>query len=146
MVDSWQEGFERFSDERGWRTAAVSRETTERSGRGVYGISVAAELSGVGPQTLRLYEERGLLCPTRSAGGTRRYSDDDLVRLERITALLAKGVNVAGIGHILDLQDRNTELESHNLQLISDNSQLKSDNARLASLPYARTDRRASGK
>jgi DNA-binding transcriptional MerR regulator len=92
----------------------------------VYGISVAAELSGVGPQTLRLYEERGLLAPTRSPGGTRRYSDDDLVRLERITGLLAEGVNVAAIGHILDLQDRNTQLES-------DNSALKSDNVRLTS-------------
>jgi MerR family transcriptional regulator/heat shock protein HspR len=123
----------------------VSQESTERSGRGVYGISVAAELSGVGPQTLRLYEERGLLCPTRSPGGTRRYSDDDLVRLERITALLAEGVNVAGIGHILDLQDRNTELESHNLQLTSDNSQLMSDNARLATLRDVRPGRRAGG-
>ena len=124
----------------------MSQESTERSGRGVYGISVAAELSGVGPQTLRLYEERGLLSPMRSPGGTRRYSDDDLVRLERITGLLAEGVNVAGIGHILDLQDRNTELKSQNLRLISDNSQLKSDNARLASLREPRTDRRASGK
>jgi MerR family transcriptional regulator, heat shock protein HspR len=124
----------------------VSQESTERSGRGVYGISVAAELSGVGPQTLRLYEERGLLSPTRSLGGTRRYSDDDLVRLERITGLLGEGVNVAAIGHILELQDRNTELESRNLQLISDNSQLKSDNARLASLRDARPDRRASRK
>jgi DNA-binding transcriptional MerR regulator len=112
----------------------------------VYGISVAAELSGVGPQTLRLYEERGLLSPTRSPGGTRRYSDDDLVRLERITALLAEGVNVAGVGHILNLQDRNTELESHNLQLTSDNSQLKSDNARLATLRDARPGRRVGGK
>jgi MerR family transcriptional regulator/heat shock protein HspR len=124
----------------------VSQESTKRSGRGVYGISVAAELSGVGPQTLRLYEDRGLLSPTRSPGGTRRYSDDDLVRLERITGLLAEGVNVAGVGHILDLQDRNTELESQNLQLISDNSQLKSDNARLASLRRARPDPRASGR
>ncbi len=124
----------------------MSEEFTDRSGRGVYGISVAAELSGVGPQTLRLYEERGLLSPMRSPGGTRRYSDDDLVRLERIAGLLAEGVNVAGIGHILDLQDRNTELESHNLQLVSDNSQLKSDNARLASLRDARPDRRAMGK
>jgi MerR family transcriptional regulator, heat shock protein HspR len=123
----------------------VSQRSTERSGRGVYGISVAAELSGVGPQTLRLYEERGLLSPTRSPGGTRRYSDDDLVRLERITALLAEGVNVAGVGHILNLQDRNTELESHNLQLTSDNSQLKSDNARLATLRDARPRRRAGG-
>src|SRR3954470_10618008 len=128
------------------RRAAVSQESSERSGRGVYGISVAAELSGVGPQTLRLYEERGLLSPTRSPGGTRRYSDDDLLRLERITGLLGEGVNVAGIGQILDLQDRNTELESHNQQLISDNSQLKSDNARLASLRDARPDRRASEK
>src|SRR3954469_14186086 len=127
------------------RRAAVSQESTERSGRGVYGISVAAELSGVGAQTLRLYEERGLLSPTRSPGGTRRYSDDDLVRVERITGLLAEGVNVTGVGHILDLQDRNTELESHNLQLISDNSQLKSDNARLASLRDARADQRADG-
>jgi MerR family transcriptional regulator/heat shock protein HspR len=124
----------------------VSQQTTERSGLGVYGISVAAELSGVGPQTLRLYEERGLLCPTRSPGGTRRYSDDDLMRLQRITALLAKGVNVAGVGHILDLQDRNTELESHNLQLISDNSQLKTDNARLTSLRNTPSDRRAGSK
>jgi MerR family transcriptional regulator, heat shock protein HspR len=124
----------------------VSRQTTERSGLGVYGISVAAELSGVGPQTLRLYEERGLLCPTRSPGGTRRYSDDDLMRLQRITALLAKGVNVAGVGHILDLQDRNTELESRNLQLISDNSQLKTDNARLTSLRNTPSDRRAGSK
>ena len=120
----------------------MSEESAERSGRGVYGISVAAELSGVGPQTLRLYEERGLLRPMRSAGGTRRYSDDDLMRLQRITTLLAKGVNVVGIGNILELQDRNTELESHNLQLISDNSQLKSDNARLASLSDSRPDRR----
>ena len=82
-----------------------------------------------GPQTLRLYEHRGLLAPTRSAGGTRRYSDDDLQRLHRITELLADGVNIAGIGQILDLQDRNTELESDNTRLKSDNSLLKSNNA-----------------
>ena len=92
----------------------------------MYGISVAAELSGVGEQSLRLYEQRGLLTPVRTSGGTRRYSDDDLARLRRITDLLAAGVNVAGIGQILDLQDRNTRLES-------DNTALKSDNVRLAS-------------
>jgi len=92
----------------------------------VYGISVAAELSGIGEQSLRLYEQRRLITPARTAGGTRRYSDDDLVRLQRITELLAAGVNVAGIGQILDLQDRNTQLES-------DNTALKSDNVRLAS-------------
>jgi DNA-binding transcriptional MerR regulator len=92
----------------------------------VYSISVAAELSGIGSQSLRLYEERGLLTPARTAGGTRRYSDDDLARLKRITELLDAGVNVAGIGKILDLQDRNTRLES-------DNTRLESDNLRLAS-------------
>ena len=97
-----------------------------RSGRGVYGISVASELSGIDPQTLRLYERRGLLTPSRTDGGTRRYSDDDLERLQRITNLVAQGVNIAGILQILKLEHRNTELES-------DNGQLKSENARLRS-------------
>ena len=105
---------------------SLTQESTLRSGLGVYSISVAAELSGLGQQTLRLYEQRGLLTPARTAGGTRRYSDDDLARLQRISELLADGVNVAGIGQILDLQDRNSQLES-------DNTQLKSDNARLTS-------------
>ena len=104
----------------------MSEHSADRSGRGVYGISVAAELSGVGEQSLRLYEQRGLLTPARTTGGTRRYSDDDLARLRRIIDLLAAGVNVAGIGQILDLQDRNIRLES-------DNTALKSDNVRLAS-------------
>ncbi len=111
----------------------MSEHSVDRSGRGLYGISVAAELSGVGEQSLRLYEQRGLLTPARTTGGTRRYSDDDLSRLRRITDLLAAGVNVAGIGQILDLQDRNIRLESDNTALKSDNTTLKSDNVRLAS-------------
>ncbi|MGB3473874.1 MAG: helix-turn-helix transcriptional regulator [Mycobacterium sp.] len=103
-----------------------------RSGLGVYGISVAAELTGIGPQTLRLYESRGLLTPARTAGGTRRYSDDDLARLRRITELVEIGINVAGIGQILGLEARNARLESDNTQLRSDNSQLKTDYALLA--------------
>src|ERR1700742_3410404 len=71
------------------------------SDRGVYGSSVAAELSGISEQSLRLYERQGLLTPARSAGGTRRYSADDLVRLERIGDLVAAGVNIAGIVRIL---------------------------------------------
>lgn len=97
-----------------------------RSARGVYGISVASELTGIDPQTLRLYERRGLLTPARSDGGTRRYSDDDLDLLARISGLVAQGINIAGIAQILHLQRRNTELES-------DNSDLKSENARLRS-------------
>ena len=82
--------------------------------RGVYGISVAAELCGVPAQSLRLWERRGLLAPTRSHGGTRRYSADDLTRLQRITALAAAGINIAGIGRILDLEDDNATLRTAN--------------------------------
>ncbi len=78
--------------------------------QGVYGITVAAELSGVAVQSLRLYERHGLLSPARSDGGTRLYSADDLARLRRISDLVAAGVNLAGIARILDLQDDNAAL------------------------------------
>jgi MerR family transcriptional regulator, heat shock protein HspR len=105
---------------------SVPGDPLSRSARGVYGISVASELSGFDPQTLRLYELRGLVTPARTDGGTRRYSDDDLDRLARISELVGAGVNIAGILQILNLEHRNTELES-------DNSQLKFENARLQS-------------
>ena len=78
--------------------------------RGVYGISVAAELVGMGVQTLRLYESRGLLEPDRTDGGTRRYSENDLSRLRRIGQLLDAGLNLAGIGMVLDLEGENARL------------------------------------
>ncbi|MGV9408356.1 heat shock protein transcriptional repressor HspR [Nocardia sp. NPDC003693] len=78
--------------------------------RAVYAISVAAELAGIGIQTLRLYERHGLITPTRSDGGTRRYSGHDLHRLQRVTDLAGQGVNLAGIARILDLQDENAAL------------------------------------
>ena len=80
--------------------------------RGVYGISVAAELARTGIQNLRLYERRGLLRPTRSAGGTRLYSANDILRLQRITDLLAAGLNLAGIAMVLDLQDDNSQIRA----------------------------------
>jgi MerR family transcriptional regulator, heat shock protein HspR len=83
---------------------------TADSGRGLYGISVAAELVGTGVQNLRLYETRGLLEPARTGGGTRRYSADDLVRLRRISDLLAAGLNLAGIAMVLRLEDENDQL------------------------------------
>jgi MerR family transcriptional regulator/heat shock protein HspR len=89
------------------------------SGHGVYGISVAAELSGVAVQSLRLYERCGLVTPSRSDGGTRRYSADDLVRLQRISALVDAGVNLAGIARILSLEDDNAELSAANVDLKS---------------------------
>jgi MerR family transcriptional regulator, heat shock protein HspR len=98
-----------------------------RSARGVYGISVAAELTGIDPQTLRLYERRGLFAPARTDGGTRRYSDDDLDLLARISDLVAEGINIAGIAQILHLQHRNSELESDNSHLQSENARLRSD-------------------
>ncbi|NDJ90645.1 helix-turn-helix transcriptional regulator [Mycolicibacter kumamotonensis] len=109
----------------------MAEDMNARSGLGVYSISVAAELSGIGPQTLRLYERRGLLTPARTAGGTRRYSDDDLARLRRIVELVAEGVNVAGIGEILGLEARNARLASDNTRLASDNHRLRSDNDQL---------------
>ena len=78
--------------------------------RGVYGISVAAELVGTGVQNLRAYEARGLLEPERTEGGTRRYSANDLDRLRRIGDLLEAGLNLAGIAMVMDLQDENTQL------------------------------------
>lgn len=80
--------------------------------RGVYGISVAADLVGMGAQNLRLYEARGLLDPDRTPGGTRRYSPDDIDRIHRISDLLEAGLNLAGIAMVLDLQDQNTRLSA----------------------------------
>jgi DNA-binding transcriptional MerR regulator len=80
--------------------------------QGVYGISVAADLVGLGVQTLRLYESRGLLEPDRTAGGTRRYSANDLDRLRRISELLDAGLNLVGIGMVLDLEAQNAQLRA----------------------------------
>jgi DNA-binding transcriptional MerR regulator len=103
----------------------VNKAGPPASDRGVYGISVAAELSGVSEQSLRLYERHGLLTPTRSAGGTRRYSADDLAQLERISELVAAGVNLAGIARILSLEDRNAALDERNITLEGDNDTLR---------------------
>ena len=76
-----------------------------RSDRGVFAISVAAAMVSMEVQNLRVYERRGLLRPDRTAGGTRLYSADDVVRLERIRDLLAEGLNLAGIARVLELED-----------------------------------------
>jgi MerR family transcriptional regulator, heat shock protein HspR len=105
----------------------VGKAGSPASDRGVYGISVAAELSGISEQSLRLYERHGLLTPQRSAGGTRRYSADDLVRLQRISELVADGVNLAGVVRILSLEDRNAALGDRNATLEGDNAALRAD-------------------
>ena len=73
--------------------------------RGVFAISVAAEMVSMQVQNLRVYERRGLLEPDRTAGGTRLYSQDDVDRLHRIRELLADGLNLAGIAMVLELED-----------------------------------------
>jgi len=78
---------------------------------GLYMIGIMAELAGMHPQTLRLYERRGLIQPSRSAGRTRRYSDADLARLRRIHALSEAGLNIAGIERVLDLERQLDEAE-----------------------------------
>ena len=80
--------------------------------RGVYAISVAAELTGTRVQNLRVYERRGLVSPSRTDGQTRRFSEDDLERVRRILALLEGGLNLAGIALVLELEDDNERLRT----------------------------------
>ena len=112
------------------RDDEVSKVGPPAPDRGVYGISVAAELSGISEQSLRLYERQGLLTPERSAGGTRRYSADDLARLQRISELVAAGVNLAGVVRILSLEDRNAALDDRNVTLEGDNATLRAEGER----------------
>jgi MerR family transcriptional regulator/heat shock protein HspR len=89
-------------------TTMAAERQPNRSGRNassaVYVISVAAELAGVHPQTLRIYERKGLLEPARTAGGSRRYSDEDIAALQRIQELTAEGLNLAGVHRVLELE------------------------------------------
>jgi MerR family transcriptional regulator, heat shock protein HspR len=79
--------------------------------RAVFVISVAAELAGMHPQTLRIYERKGLIDPYRTPGGTRRYSQDDIDRLALIHELTEQGLNLAGVQKVMDLQHRISKLE-----------------------------------
>lgn len=80
--------------------------------RAVYVISVAAELAGVHPQTLRIYERKGLVDPARTAGGSRRYSDADIAQLQRIQELTTEGLNLAGVQKVLQLEAELAAIES----------------------------------
>lgn len=76
----------------------------ESDRRAVYVISVAAELAGVHPQTLRIYERKGLVLPARTGGGSRRYSDADIAQLQRIQSLTDGGLNLAGVKRVIELE------------------------------------------
>ncbi len=88
--------------------------------RAVYVISVAAELAGCHPQTLRIYERKGLVMPARTDGGSRRYSDDDIAHLQRIQALTEDGLNLAGVKRVLELEAEVAELQAEIGQLQAD--------------------------
>jgi MerR family transcriptional regulator/heat shock protein HspR len=80
--------------------------------RAVFVISVAAELAGVHPQTLRIYERRGLVDPARTQGGSRRYSPRDIERLRLIQELTTAGLNLEGVRRVLALEEENRELRA----------------------------------
>ena len=89
---------------------------TKRKSKGAYMISAVAEMYGIHPQTLRLYEREGLLKPSRTEGNTRLYTDEDLVRLEFILSLARDlGVNIAGMAIILQMRERMEEMQ-HQIQ------------------------------
>ncbi len=98
----------------------------------VYVISVAAELAGMHPQTLRIYERRGLVAPARTQGGNRRYSDIDIDRLRRISDLAAEGMNLEGIRRVMALESEVERLHAENAHLRG-----------LAAAALAEADRRA---
>ena len=88
--------------------------------RAVFVISVAAELAGVHPQTLRIYERKGLLDPARTGGGSRRYSEVDIARLQRIQELTNEGLNLAGVKMVLELEEELARLRERMAQLQED--------------------------
>ncbi|MDQ6797257.1 MAG: helix-turn-helix transcriptional regulator [Actinomycetota bacterium] len=88
--------------------------------RGVYVISVAAELAGVHPQTLRIYERRGLLDPARTDGGSRRYSERDIARLRRIHELTEVGLNLAGVKAVMELEVEVARLRNQLDQVVAE--------------------------
>jgi MerR family transcriptional regulator/heat shock protein HspR len=98
--------------------------STRNRTQAVYVISVAAELAGMHPQTLRIYERRGLVNPARTRGGNRRYSDADIETLQRIAQLAEQGMNLEGIRRVMELEYENARLrdELRSARLAADNA------------------------
>jgi MerR family transcriptional regulator, heat shock protein HspR len=91
---------------------AGREEVSMSSSEGVFAISVAADMVSMQIQNLRVYERRGLVDPSRTSGGSRLYSHDDIERLHRIRELLAEGLNLAGIARVVDLEEDNRRLRA----------------------------------
>ena len=85
---------------------------TKRNENALYVISIAAELAGMHPQTLRVYERKGLVSPHRTQGNTRRYSEEDIERLRRIQALTNEGLNLAGVMRVMELEQELSRMQS----------------------------------
>ena len=98
--------------------------STRNRTQAVYVISVAAELAGMHPQTLRIYERRGLVTPARTQGGNRRYSDADIETLQRIAQLAEQGMNLEGIRRVMELEYENARLrdELRSARLAAENA------------------------
>lgn len=90
----------------------------------IYVISVAAELAGVHPQTLRVYERKGLLTPQRTAGNTRRYSERDIRLLRRIQELTQEGLNLAGVMRVLELEDEMDRLRARHSRAVEEMNEI----------------------
>jgi MerR family transcriptional regulator, heat shock protein HspR len=104
------------------------------STRAVFVISVAAELSGMHPQTLRIYERKGLIDPFRTPGGTRRYSQEDIERLQLIQEMTAEGMNLEGVRRVLALQEENRRLKKK-LDRLRDKVEEMEEAAEMAAKP-----------
>ena len=102
----------------------TTEDQQRRQQRAVYVISVAAELAGMHPQTLRIYERRGLVNPARTRGGNRRYSDADIETLQRIAQLAEQGMNLEGIRRVMELEYENARLrdELRSARLAAENA------------------------
>jgi MerR family transcriptional regulator/heat shock protein HspR len=107
-----------------------SRKGQPEHDRGVYMISVAAELAGMHPQTLRIYEARGLVTPKRSAGKTRLYSQEDVERLRRIQELTSElGMNLAGVEKVFELEEEIEKMRARMARLQAKADELEQEMA-----------------
>ena len=98
-----------------------------RKDNALYVISIAAELAGVHPQTLRVYERKGLVQPHRTEGNTRRYSEEDITRLRRIQALTNEGLNLAGVMRVIELEHEMERMKARHQQAMAELDRMRSE-------------------
>lgn len=99
----------------------------KRKDNALYVISIAAELAGVHPQTLRVYERKGLVQPHRTEGNTRRYSEEDITRLRRIQALTNEGLNLAGVMRVMELEREFERMKARHQQALSELDRMRAE-------------------